>query len=92
LIPNGYTLVEYSYPSNCFECLEVKTSLEDATQNSEDQLFVQELVTNGNEMPVLTITNLMNQTIIEDPTPDNATKAICNLLIKTPFWCVTTQI
>lgn len=92
LIPNGFTLIEYSYPSNCFECLEVKKSLEDATQNSDNQIFLQELTISENETSVLTITNILNQTIIENPTLDNAIKAVCGLLINTPLWCVTTQI
>ena len=91
LISKGYTLVEYYYPSNCFECLEVKQVLEDVTKNSEEQVFLQELEENTNNT-ILTITNILNQTTIENPTPKEAMTTLCNFLINTPLWCITSQI
>ena len=87
----GYTLVVYSSPPGCLECGSVKSSLEWMTQNSEGQIFLQEIVSNTNSS-TLTVTSLKGERILENPSKEEIGSVICDLMFKREVWCVTSQI
>lgn len=91
LISRYITIIKYDYPSNCVNCLEVKKILEDITQNSDNQIFLQEIETNITK-PKLYVYNILNETTIDDPTPSIAATSVCKILISSPMWCVINQI
>jgi hypothetical protein len=91
LLQNGYTLVEYSYPENCFECVEIKTVLEEATNNVDGQLYLQEIISNNvSAAPTLVILNAYTETAktIEYPTVKNVTTEVCDALSNPTVWCL----
>lgn len=91
LLQNGYTVVEYLYSENCLPCLEVKNILEEATNNAENQMFLQEIVSNNTtEVPRIVIANAYTQTakIFENPTVENVTKEVCSALTSPTVWCL----
>lgn len=91
LVSRYITIIKYNYPPNCFNCLEVKKALEDITQNSDNQIFLQEIETDMVRSK-LYIYNALNETTIEEPTPDIAISTICKMLISSPTWCVINQV
>jgi hypothetical protein len=91
LLGKGFTLIEYSYPTGCLECIDVKKDLEKITQISDDQIYLQEL-TNSGEVSKLTIVNLNGGKTINNPTIKEAETSICDLLIKRSLWCVSSEI
>lgn len=91
LLSKGYTLLEYSYPTGCLECIDVKKDLEKTTQISDDQVYLQEL-TNSGEVSKLTILSLNGGKTINNPTIKEAETSVCDLLIKKSLWCITSAI
>ena len=91
LLGKGFTLIEYSYPTGCLECIDVKKDLEKITQISDDQIYLQEL-TNSGEVSKLTIVSLNGGKTINNPTIKEAETSICDLLIKRSLWCVSSEI
>jgi len=91
LVQNYQTIIEYDYPANCIDCLEVKNILEELTQNSENQIFLQEIIVNESKAN-LYVVNILNETSIEEPTPSIAASTVCNALISAPTWCVLNQV
>lgn len=89
LLRRGFTLIEYTYPVGCMDCIDVKNNLERITQTSENQIFLQEL-TDGTSK--VTITSLSGQEVLEDPTNEEIEEMACKLLMKKPIWCVTAKI
>lgn len=87
----GFTLIEYSYPTGCLDCISVKSNLERITQNSEDQIFLQELIVSDSSSK-LTITSLNGQKTLNNPTDEEIENTICDLLLRRPLWCVTSKI
>jgi len=90
LVQNYFTVVEYNYTIGCVECIQVKNYLEDLTQNSDGQIYLQEIIVN--DSPRLYLINVLNETVIENPTPDQAIDVVCNNLISTPVWCAMNRI
>jgi len=91
LLGKGYTLIEYSYPTGCLECIDVKNNLEKITQISDNQIFLQEL-TKGGEVAKLTIVSLNGGKTLNNPTVKETETSICDLLIKRSLWCVSSQV
>lgn len=87
----GYTLVVYSSPIGCLECGSVKSNLEWMTQNSEGQIFLQEVSSNTNSS-TLTVTSLKGERVLDNPSNQEIGSAICSLMLKREVWCVTSQI
>ncbi|MCS7135380.1 MAG: hypothetical protein NZ893_03010 [Candidatus Aenigmarchaeota archaeon] len=90
LVSYYFTVVEYNYTSDCLECLEVKNRLEELTQNSEGQMYLQEILVETK--PTLYIVNAFNETLIEEPTVSQAVNAVCDSLLSTPVWCTINRI
>ncbi|MCX8179553.1 MAG: hypothetical protein N3E38_02330 [Candidatus Aenigmarchaeota archaeon] len=90
LVSYYFTVVEYNYTSDCLECLEVKNRLEELTQNSEGQMYLQEILVETK--PTLYIVNAFNETLIEEPTVSQAVNAVCDSLFSTPVWCTINRI
>lgn len=91
LVSRYITIIKYDYPSNCLNCLEVKKTLEDITQNSDNQIFLQEIETDMIK-PKLYVYSILNETTIENPTPDMALSSICRALVAPTTWCVINQV
>lgn len=91
LLGKGFTLIEYSYPTGCLECIDVKKDLEKITQISDDQIYLQEL-TNSGEVSKLTIISLNGGKTINNPIIKEAETSICDVLIRRPLWCVSSKI
>jgi hypothetical protein len=72
------------------ECINVRNKLEYVTQNSEGQIFLQELT--GEVSNRVVITSLNGQKILDNPTNEEIENAVCDLLLRRPLWCVTSQI
>lgn len=92
LLQRGYTLMEYRYFNGCLDCINVRSELQDLTQNSEDQIFLQEIITTENTTSSLTITSLRGQKILNNPLTGQTQDTICNMLISQPIWCITSKI
>ncbi|MEM5799433.1 MAG: hypothetical protein QXZ43_02095 [Candidatus Aenigmatarchaeota archaeon] len=90
LVENYFTVVEYNYTSACLECIQIKSYLEDLTQNSNGQIYLQEILVNDKNS--LHILNILNETLIEEPTASQAINAICDNLLSTPTWCAINRI
>lgn len=91
LLTRGYTLIEYSYSSGCMECIDVKNNLERITQTSDGQIFLQELVKEG-ETSKVTITSLYGGKTLNNPTSKEVETQICDLLVQKPLWCVSSKV
>lgn len=91
LLSKGYTLIEYSYPTGCLDCINVKKDLEKITQISDDQIYLQEL-TNSGEVSKLTIVSLNGGKTTNNPTITETETSVCDLLIKKSLWCVSNKI
>jgi len=91
LLPRGYTLILYSYTTGCLECIDVKKDLESITQNSDGQIFLQEVIKNEG-VPTITISSLNGGKTINSPTNSEVENAICNIIVQRPLWCVSQQI
>jgi len=87
----GYTLIEYSYPTGCLECIDVKNKLEQITQDSEGQIYLQELTVVGSSSK-FTVTSLNGQKILNNPSVEEIETTVCDLLMNRPLWCVTSKI
>jgi len=90
LMRSYFTLIEYRYSSGCLECIDMKNSLERITMNSEGQIYLQEILSDGADR--VTITNLNGMKTITNPTVNETQEEVCNLLLQKPIWCVTTQL
>jgi len=91
LLQRGYTLIEYRYFTGCLECIDMKSKLESVTQNSDNQIFLQEILSEGNANS-LTVTSLRGGKTITNPSSENLENTICNFLVNQPLWCVTSKI
>ncbi len=91
LISRYFTIIKYEYPSNCFNCLEIKKTLEDLTQNSDNQIFLQEIETNVSNQKIY-IHNILNETTIEYPDVNKTISSVCNSLIISTTWSMLNQI
>lgn len=91
LLPKGYTLILYSYTTGCLDCINVKNDLERITQNSDNQIFLQEVV-KSEGISVVTIVSLNGGKTINNPTINELENSICDVLIQRPLWCVSTKI
>jgi hypothetical protein len=90
LVQNYFTVVEYNYTNGCLECVQVKNYLEELAQNSDGQMYLQEILVDSR--PSLHIINAFNETKIENPTPSQAVDAVCNSLLSTPVWCAVNRV
>jgi len=91
LLQNYYTLIEYRYYSGCLECANIKNNLESLTMNSDNQIYLQEIVSDTNTVSV-SITSLRGQKTLNNPTNEEIQTNICNLIVNRPLWCVTSKI
>ncbi len=90
LVKNGYTLITYDYSSGCIECINIKKDLEKITQNSDGQIYLQEINSEG--LNKINIISRNGQKIVNKPTINQTEEAVCNLLSQRPIWCLTSQI
>ncbi|MEM5776987.1 MAG: hypothetical protein QXJ06_00875 [Candidatus Aenigmatarchaeota archaeon] len=90
LVNNYFTVIEYNYTSSCIECIQIKNYLEDLTQNSDGQIYLQEI--SVNDKSSLHIINLLNETLIEEPNISQAINAVCDSLLSTPIWCAINRV
>jgi hypothetical protein len=92
LLKRYYTLMEYRYFTGCLECGSVKSKLESVTQNSENQIFLQEIVSENNVTSSLTITSLKGGKTLINPSGEDIENLICDFLVNQPLWCITSKI
>jgi len=90
LLRSYFTLVEYRYSSGCLGCIDMKNELERITFNSEGQIYLQEILSEGSDR--ITITSLNGEKTITKPAINETQEAVCNLLLQRPVWCVTSQL
>ncbi len=90
LLGRYFTLIEYRYSSGCLECIGMKNDLERITLNSEGQIYLQEILSDGSEK--ITITSLNGAKTLTNPTINQTEDVICNILLQRPIWCVTSQL
>lgn len=90
LLTRGYTLIEYYFPDGCLDCISTKNNLEQLTQRSEGQIYLQE-VTKG-ETTGIVLTSRNGQKILTEPTGEEIETTVCSLLLQKPLWCVTSKI
>jgi len=88
LLRRGFTLIEYYYPPNCLNCTQIRDRLEEITRTS-NKIFLQEL--NGESHKVV-ITSFKGQKTLYDPDVETLETTVCDLLVETPIWCVTSKI
>jgi len=90
LLKKGYTLIEYFYPDGCLDCAKVKNKLEKIVQDSENQIFLQE-ISKATENKVV-VTSFNGQKTIEDPVETELETPVCGILLNKPLWCVTSKV
>ena len=90
LLKKGYTLIEYFYPDGCLDCAKVKTKLERIVQDSESQIFLQEISKTTENKGVVTSFN--GQKTIENPVETELETPVCEILLNKPLWCVTSKV
>jgi hypothetical protein len=90
LLKNYFTLIEYRYSTGCLECINMRNNLEKLTTQSDNQIYLQEIVSNGADK--ITITSLNGQKTITNPEINQTEMVICNVLLQRPIWCVTSQL
>ncbi|MEM5801704.1 MAG: hypothetical protein QW474_01650 [Candidatus Aenigmatarchaeota archaeon] len=90
LVNNYFTVIEYNYTSSCIECIQIKNYLEDLTQNSDGQIYLQEILVNDKNS--IHIINLLNETLIEEPNISQTINAVCDNLLSTPLWCAINRV
>ncbi len=90
LLRRYFTLIEYRYSSGCMDCISMKNELERITLNSDGQIYLQEILSEGSDR--VTITSLNGAKTITKPTINETQEAVCNLLLQRPVWCVTTRL
>jgi len=90
LLKKGYTLIEYFYPDGCLDCAKVKNKLEKIVQDSESQIFLQE-ISKATENKVV-VTSFNGQKTIEDPVETELETPVCEILLNKPLWCVTSKV
>lgn len=90
LLRRYFTLIEYRYSSGCMDCISMKNELERITLNSDGQIYLQEILSEGSDG--VTITSLNGAKTITNPTINETQEAVCNLLLQRPVWCVTTRL
>jgi len=91
LLPKGYTLIVYSFTTGCLDCINVKKDLERITQNSDGQIYLQEIVKNEG-ISMVSIISLNGGKTINNPTTQELENTICDVLIQRPLWCVSAKI
>ena len=92
LLQRGYTLIKYEYYNGCLECANTKTSLESLTNNADNQIFLQEIVSDQSSTQTVTITSFKGEKTLKNPSNLDLQTNICNLITNKPLWCVTSQI
>jgi hypothetical protein len=90
VLKSGYTLIEYYYPNGCLDCAKIKNKLESIVQDSENQIFLQE-ITGTSENKVI-VTSYNGQKSIQDPVETELETPICDILLQKPLWCVTSRV
>lgn len=90
LLQKGYTIIEYDYSSGCVECISVKNKLETMAQNSDGQIYLQEILSEG--MNSVSIISLNGQKTISKPDVNQTEGDVCNLLLQRPIFCLSSQI
>jgi hypothetical protein len=90
LLQKGYTLIEYFYPDGCLDCAKVKTKLEKIVQDSESQIFLQE-ISKASENKIIA-TSYNGQKTIENPKETELETPICEILLNKPLWCATSHV
>ncbi|MEM5792382.1 MAG: hypothetical protein QXM68_02595 [Candidatus Aenigmatarchaeota archaeon] len=90
LVQNYFTVIEYNYQPSCIECIQVKNVLEEITQNSENQIYLQEI--ENYTQTSLYVVNIFNETMIYNPTVNQSINVVCDSLIYTPTWCAINRI
>ena len=91
LLPKGYTLIVYSFTTGCLDCINVKKDLERITQNSDGQIYLQEIVKNEG-ISMISIISLNGGKTINNPTSQELENTICDVLIQRPLWCVSAKV
>ncbi|MCX6821734.1 MAG: hypothetical protein NTW30_03050 [Candidatus Aenigmarchaeota archaeon] len=91
LLPKGYTLIVYSFTTGCLDCINVKKDLERITQNSDGQIYLQEIVKNEG-ISMVSIISLNGGKTINNPTNQELENTICDVLIQRPLWCVSAKV
>lgn len=92
LLQGYYTLIEYTYFTGCLECANTKNKLEQITLNSDNQIFLQELVSTESVSSSLSISSLKNQKTLSNPSDEEIESTVCDILINRPLWCITAEI
>lgn len=89
LMRRGMTLVEYRYQYVCENCDIHRGFLASAISEYPEQIFVQEILDDTLEKPVLEMSSLMRREILTDPSSDDIMAALCDVMVDPPVRCVT---
>lgn len=91
LLSAGYTLIEYEFPNACLDCASNKQRLEIIAQQSDGQIYLQELI--GSQTEQIIITSFRGQEILKDDfTVDDIDTTICEMLAQKPLWCISAEL
>ncbi len=90
LLSNGYTLIEYEFPTACLDCGPIKSRLENIAQTSNNQIFLQEFI--GSAQQKVTMTSLNGQKILEDEFTEDDINIVCEILVQEPLWCISSKL
>ena len=92
LIRRGMTVVDYRYQYVCDDCDMQRGFLASAIAEYPDQIFVQEVVDETLDKPVMEMSSLVRRVILTDPSADEIMGALCDVMVDPPVRCVTSGI
>ena len=92
LMSLGKTIIKFKYKTACLECLSLKSALESLTNQFSDQLILEEIITKEEPVPSIAIMSYYGQKFLDNPTQDEITDAICDLMIKPPTACIARKV
>jgi hypothetical protein len=90
LMRRGYTLIEYRYASGCLECIDMRRNLQRITMTSDEQIYLQEIVSSGTDK--VNVISLNGQKTATNPNINETKEMVCDLIMQRPIWCVTGQL
>ena len=92
LLQRGYTLIKYEYYNGCMECADTKTSLESLTNNADNQMFLQEILSDQASTQTVMIASFKGEKTMKNPSNLDLQTNICNLITNKPLWCITSKL
>jgi hypothetical protein len=91
MIRQGKTVVEYRYQYVCDTCDAQRSFLAGAIAEYPDQIFVQEILDEGADRPVVEMSSFIRRSIATDPSQEEILQMLCDVMVEPPVRCITSM-